>query len=130
MKKQKTRKDALEQMVAELERAAADFKALATGGIGPTQQEYIDKINSNWNGYNFIVQFGHVFRLCSEKKEKPNQKGVLYSPCDLCALSDFCSKTQGTSVCNIVDAKDDEYFRDEGELIIDKKGKMKVEPWY
>ena len=128
-KEKKTQMEALEQLVSELERTAADFKAFATGGIGPTQQEYIDKINSNWNGYNFIVKFGHVFRLCSEKKEKPNQEGVLYSPCDLCELGDFCSKERRTTICGLLNAADDEYLRDEGELVIDKRGKMKVERW-
>jgi hypothetical protein len=125
-KNQKTTTEALLEMADELGKAAADLTAFMTGGIGPTQQEYIDKINADWNGYNFIVVFGHVYRLTNEKKYKDN--GALRCPCEVCELRDKCYRIEQT-LCGLLSAKTDEYFYDDGELVVDKRGKMKVEKW-
>jgi hypothetical protein len=125
---QKTSTEMLQEMADGFGRMAADLSALLTGGIGPTQQAYIDKINADWNAYNFIVVFGHVYRLTNEKKYKEN--GALRCPCEVCELSDKCCKDSDQTLCGLLSADTDEYFYDAGELVIDKRGKMKVEKWY
>lgn len=127
-KKEKTTTELLQEMADEYGKMAADLEALFTpGAIGPTQQEYIDKINADWNGYNFIVIFGHVYKLTNEKKYKEN--GALCCPCELCELRDDCCQ-EGKTLCSILNAETDEYFYDTGELVIDKRGKMKIEKWF
>lgn len=127
-KNQKTSTEMLQEMADGFGRMAADLSAFLTGGIGPTQQAYIDKINADWNAYNFIVVFGHVYRLTNEKKYKEN--GALRCPCEVCELSDKCCKDSDQTLCGLLSADTDEYFYDAGELTIDKRGKMKVEKWY
>lgn len=127
-KNQKTSTEMLQEMTGELGRITADLSAFLTGGIGPTQQEYIDKINADWNGYNFIVVFGHVYRLTNEKKYKEN--GALRCPCEVCELNGSCCQDSDKTLCGILRADTDEYFYDAGELVIDKRGKMKVKKWY
>lgn len=118
----------LVKTVSELSTLAEDIRAFATGAVGPTQQAYIDKINDNWNGYNFIVAFGHVHRLTDKVKKKDN--GALYNPCELCSLSDCCPGSESDKpLCNLMQADTNEYFYDEGELIINKNGNMKVKKW-
>ena len=127
-KNQKTSTEMLQEMVDDFGRMAEDLKAFMTGGIGPSQQEYIDKINADWNGYNFIVVFGHVYRLTNEKKYKAN--GALRCPCEVCELKDECCQDSDKTLCGLLSADTDEYFYDAGELVIDKRGKMKVEKWF
>jgi hypothetical protein len=127
-KNQKTSTEMLQEMADGLGRMAADLGAFLTGDIGPTQQEYIDKINANWNGYNFIVVFGHVYRLTNEKRYKEN--GSLRCPCEVCELKDACCQDSDKTLCGLLSADTDEYFYDAGELVIDKRGKMKVEKWF
>lgn len=127
-KNQKTSTEMLQEMADDFGRMAADLKAFMTGGIGPSQQEYIDKINADWNGYNFIVAFGHVYRLTNEKKYKEN--GALRCPCEVCELKDECCQDSDKTLCGLLSADTDEYFYDAGELVIDKRGKMKVEKWF
>ena len=128
--KKRTISDEAQKTIDELETLRKDIQAFLTGGIGPTQQEYIDKIQSNWNAYNFIVVFGHVYRLTNEKKYRPDGADVLRCPCEVCDLKEYCAGADsGKSLCKMLDADTDEYFHDEGELVIDKRGKMKVEKW-
>lgn len=126
-KNQKTSTEMLQEMANDFGRWAADLGALMTGGIGPTQQEYIDKINADWNAYNFLVVFGHVYRLTNEKKHKAN--GGLCCPCEVCELREKCCKDSDKTLCGLLSAKTDEYFYDDGELVVDKRGKMKVKKW-
>jgi len=114
------------EMLKDFKTLNEDLGAFMRGEIGPTQKAYIEKINSNWNGYNFIVQFGHVFRLTDKVRYKDN--GAMYTPCENCELSGYCSKDIGR-LCDLLQAGGNEWFEDAGELILDKKGKMKVEPW-
>ena len=118
----------LQEMANEFAKTAADLKAFMTGGIGPTQQEYIDKINADWPAYNFIVMFGHVYRLTDKIRKKEN--GVLCCPCENCDLEEHCAKDTDKTLCALMDAETNEWFEDVGELVIDKRGKMKVEPWF
>lgn len=128
MAKKETAQDVFLDFLNELHKAKADLETFMTGGIGPTQQEYIDKINADWNAYNFIVVSGHVYKLKNEKKYKEN--GALRCPCEVCELQENCAGADsGKSLCGILQADVDEYFYDAGELMIDKRGKMKVEPW-
>lgn len=127
-KNQKTSTEMLQEMADDFGRMAADMGAFMTGGIGPTQQAYIDKINADWNAYNFLVVFGHVYRLTNEKKHKAN--GALCCPCEVCELNDKCCQDSGQTLCGLLSAKTDEYFYDDGELVIDKRGKMKVKKWF
>lgn len=127
-KQTKSYTEHLQEFTKELETMAADLRAFMTGEVGPTQQAYIDKINDNWNGYNFIVAFGHVHRLTDKVKKKDN--GALYNPCELCSLSDCCPGSESDKpLCNLMQADTNEYFYDEGELIINKNGNMKVKKW-
>ena len=64
--------DEVKTFKKELETAKADLEAFMTGGIGPTQQAYIDKINAAWDKYNFIVVFGHAYMLTKEKNKELN----------------------------------------------------------
>jgi len=128
-KNQKTSTEMLQEMADDFGRMVADLKALFTpGAIGPTQMEYIEKINADWNGYNFIVVFGHVYRLTNEIKRKEN--GSLRCPCEVCELKDACCQDSDKTLCGLLSADTDEYFYDAGELVIDKRGKMKVEKWF
>ena len=127
-KNQKTPTEMLQELADGYGRITADLKAFLTGGIGPTQQEYIDKINADWNGYNFIVVFGHVYRLTNEIKRKEN--GSLRCPCEVCELKDECCQDSDKTLCGLLGADTDEYFYDAGELVIDKRGKMKVKKWF
>lgn len=127
-KNQKTLSEMLQETADDLSLAIADIAAFMTGGIGPTQQAYINKINADWNGYNFIVFFGHVYRLTNKKRYKKN--GALRCPCEMCELSDKCCQDSDKTLCSLLKAATDEYFYDAGELVIDKNGKMKVEKWF
>jgi len=129
-KKEKTTTELLQEMADEFGNMAADLKALFTpGAIGPTQMEYIEKINADWNAYNFIVVFGHVYRLSDETQYRDN--GAMRCPCEVCELRDHCEGEQGKHrLCDLMSADVNEYFVDCGELVIDKRGKMKVNPWF
>ena len=118
----------------ELETAKADLEAFMTGGIGPTQQAYIDKINAAWDKYNFIVVFGHAYMLTNEQRRRDN--GTLHTPCENCELAEYCvgsGNQQGDderTLCKMMNAETDEWFKDVGEVNYDKKMKrFKIEPW-
>ncbi len=111
----------------QLKKCIEDLGALLKGEIGPTQQAYIDKINKDWNAYNFIVVFGHAYKLTNKVIKKDN--GAYRSPCDLCKLAEFCVKDSEHTICNMLQASDDEYFIDAGELCYDKNKKMSIEGW-
>lgn len=122
-------------MAEEYTTFAADLCAFMTGGIGPTQQKYIDKINANWKRYNFIVVFGHAYLLTDRKREKTDE--VFFTPCENCELSDYCVGQDNTAdavtrktLCSMMEAEPNEWFEDIGEVVYDKnKKKFKIVPW-
>lgn len=126
-RREKTTSEALKELAGEYARVAADLKAFMEGSIGPTQQEYIEKINANWPAYNFIVMFGHVYRLTDKVRKKDN--GVLRCPCENCELEEYCAKDTDKKLCTLMQANTKEWFEDVGELVIDKKGKMEINQW-
>lgn len=118
----------LEKLKKELETTRDDLYAFMTGGIGPTQQAFNNKVNSDWKSYNFIVMGGFVYSISNKKKKKAN--GAYYCPCDICDLRQHCGEMDGEkhTPCTLMQCDTDEYFIEEGELVYDKKGKMRVEP--
>jgi hypothetical protein len=111
-----------------------DLVAFFNGGIGPTQQAYIKKINADWNKYNFIVVFGHAYQLTNKKCKKPN--GAYYTPCEKCELSEYCVGSSNRlddderTLCKMMGASTDEWFKDVGEVDYDKKKeRFKIKPW-
>ena len=126
--------DEVKAFKKELETAKADLEAFMMGGIGPTQQAYIDKINAAWDKYNFIVVFGHAYMLTKEQRKRDN--GTLHTPCENCELAEYCvgsNNQQGDderTLCKMMNAETDEWFKDVGEVCYDKKMKrFKIEPW-
>lgn len=126
----------IEKTLEELGTLADDFRAILTGGIGPTERAYIEKINSAWEKYNFIVVFGHVYQLTNEKHKRDN--GTLRTPCENCELSEYCVGSDNTcedagklTLCNMMDADTDEWFKDVGELSYrPSKDTFKIKPWF
>lgn len=126
-KKKKNISELLHETTEDLKRFHEDLAAFMNGGIGPTQQEYINKINANWNAYNFIVVFGHVYRLTDRIRYKDN--GAMYSPCHNCELSEYCAQDTDKKLCAMLQAETNQWFEDVGELVVSKRGVMKVNPW-
>ena len=63
---------------------------------------------SNLDFYNGIM-IGGVLHCLSDKQVK-NKRGDYLCPCFLCSLEDECCKIAGTKLCDLLEAKQDEYF--------------------
>ena len=125
----------LENASKELETAKADLQALMAGEIGPTQCEYIKKINADWEKYNFIVVFGHAYMLTDENRKRNN--GTLHTPCENCELAEYCVGCNNKigddprTLCAMMQASPGQWFKDVGEVCYDKKQKrFRIAPWY
>ena len=79
------------------------------GCVRETEPEKYDPLN-------MIVAFGRVYSLTDEMRKKST--GGVYSPCQICALTEFCVSQDGTeslkNLCNIHQAQTNEYYREVG----------------
>lgn len=79
------------------------------GCVRETEPEKYDPLN-------MIVAFGRVYSLTDEVRKKST--GGMYSPCQICALTEFCVSQDGTeslkNLCNIHQAQTNEYYREVG----------------
>ena len=79
------------------------------GCVRETEPEHYDPLN-------MIVAWGRVYSLTDEVRKKST--GGMYSPCQICALTEFCVSQDGTeslkNLCNIHQAQTNEYYRDVG----------------
>ena len=79
------------------------------GCVRETEPEHYDPLN-------MIVAWGRVYSLTDEMRKKST--GGVYSPCQICALTEFCVSQDGTeslkNLCNIHQAQTNEYYREVG----------------
>lgn len=79
------------------------------GCVRETEPEHYDPLN-------MIVAFGRVYSLTDEVRKKST--GGVYSPCQICAMTEFCVSQDGTeslkNLCNIHQAQTNEYYREVG----------------
>lgn len=109
----------------ELESTAKAMNAFMTGQ--PIEaidgEDYVSKPGcvretepEKYDPLNMIVAFGRVYSLTDEMRKKST--GGVYSPCQICALTEFCVSQDGTeslkNLCNIHQAQTNEYYREVG----------------
>ena len=79
------------------------------GCVRETEPEHYDPLN-------MIVAWGRVYSLTDEVRKKST--GGVCSPCQICALTEFCVSQDGTeslkNLCNIHQAQTNEYYREVG----------------
>jgi len=79
------------------------------GCVRDTEPEKYDPLN-------MIVAFGRVYSLTNEVRKKST--GGVYSPCQICALTEFCVSQDGTeslkNLCNVHSATDQQYYSEVG----------------
>ena len=101
----------LQETVAVLNGQAIDGEDYVSkpGCVRETEPEKYDPLN-------MIVAFGRVYSLTDEVRKKST--GGMYSPCQICALTEFCVSQDGTeslkNLCNIHQAQTNEYYREVG----------------
>lgn len=101
----------LQETVAVLNGQAIDGEDYVSkpGCVRETEPEKYDPLN-------MIVAFGRVYSLTNEVRKKST--GGMYSPCQICALTEFCVSQDGTeslkNLCNIHQAQTNEYYREVG----------------
>ena len=79
------------------------------GCVRETEPEKYDPLN-------MIIAYGRAYSLTNEVRKKST--GGMYSPCQICALTEFCASQDGTeslkNICNIHQAQTNEYYREVG----------------
>ena len=120
-------KKAIQQRILDIEHQLLDKELESTvkvmNGQAVDGEDYVSKPGcvretepEKYDPLNMIVAFGRVYSLTDEVRKKST--GGVYSPCQICALTEFCVSQDGTeslkNLCNIHQAQTNEYYREVG----------------
>ena len=119
---------AIQQRILYIEQSLLDKELKETmdvmHGVAIDGEDYVSKPGcvretepEKYDPLNMIVAFGRVYSLTDEMRKKDN--GALRSPCESCALTEFCVSQDGTeslkNLCDIHQAQTNEYYREVGK---------------
>jgi len=118
---------AIQQRILDIERQLLNKELESTvqvlNGQAIDGEDYVSKPGcvretepEKYDPLNMIVAFGRVYSLTDEVRKKST--GGMCSPCQICALTEFCVSQDGTeslkNLCNIHQAQTNEYYREVG----------------